>query len=185
MAYAETRRRVVEMLPKGGIGAEIGVWQGDFSALILAVARPQRLHLIDPWQASDDPVHARAWYGTPRGTDMEAVFRGVRTRFRDQIATGQVALHRAASASAMAALPDAGLDFVYVDGDHAYPSVRADLDLAVAKTRVGGLICVDDHRLGKWWGDGIVRAVNEVLGAHPRGLMVVFAAESQVVIVKR
>ena len=33
MGYAETRIRVAGMLPKAGIGAEIGVWKGDFSAL--------------------------------------------------------------------------------------------------------------------------------------------------------
>ena len=103
----------------------------------------------------------------------------------DWIADGRVSLHRASSKEAMSALPDAGLDFVYVDGDHAYEAVRQDLDLAYAKTRVSGFICIDDHMTGKWWGDGVVRATNEFLGAHPSALEIVFMADTQVVVRKR
>ena len=116
---------------------------------------------------------------------MDQVFTEVEARFASEITSGQVQIHRAPSATALGGMPDDSLDFVYVDGDHAYDGVRMDLELSVAKTRPGGLISVDDHMLGKWWDDGIVRAVNEVLGAHPRGLMLQFAATSQVVIRKR
>lgn len=44
----EGRRWLLELLPRDSEGAEIGVWQGNFSALILSVVGPRRLHLIDP-----------------------------------------------------------------------------------------------------------------------------------------
>ena len=185
MTYARSREIVLSLLPKQGTGAEIGVWKGEFSARILEVAEPRTLHLIDPWQARDTESHAAAWYSTARGADMEAVYTAVRTRFANEIAETRVVLHRAASTEAMAALPDGGLDFVYVDGDHAYEAVRQDLALARLKTRPGGLICIDDHMAGKWWGDGVIRATNELLGSDPSGLEVIFAANTQVVIRKR
>lgn len=185
MSYEQARALVAKMLPKGAVGAEIGVWKGDFSDLILKTAAPRLLHLIDPWTLVEDPDHANAWYSTQRGQDIDQIYADVQTRFAAEIATGQVQIHRKASTDGMGALPDDSLDFVYVDGDHAYDGVRADLELSVAKVRSGGLICVDDHMLGKWWQDGVVRAVNEVLGAHPRGLMLQFVANSQVVIRKR
>jgi hypothetical protein len=43
------RRFLLGLLPRGSVGAEIGVWRGDFSAWILRTVRPARLHLIDPW----------------------------------------------------------------------------------------------------------------------------------------
>lgn len=43
------RRWVLDMLPKGGVGAEIGVFRGHFTALICEIAQPRRLYLIDPW----------------------------------------------------------------------------------------------------------------------------------------
>ena len=185
VTYAKAREHVLGILPKGGVGAEIGVWKGDFSALILRIAQPKTLHLIDPWQIREDKSHAKAWYGAASGTDMDAVYQGVRARFADQISSGQVQFHRKTSREAASDLPDDGLDFVYVDGDHAYAGVSDDLELSFTKTRPGGLICIDDHMDGKWWGDGVIRATNELLGRHPRGLEVVLAYATQVVIKKR
>lgn len=183
MDYAVARQHVLTLLPEGGEGAEIGVWQGDFSAEILSRARPRRLHLIDPWQVRHEPSHAMAWYGAARGVDMEAVARSVEARFVAEIATGQAVVHRAVSAEV---LPRLGpLDFVYVDGDHAYQAVRADLDMAFAAVRPGGLICIDDHMTGKWWGDGVVRASNEFLGACAAEVEVVFCDGYQLVVRRR
>lgn len=185
MSYADTRQRILRMLPKGAVGAEIGVWQGDYSERLLDIAAPRVLHLIDPWAVRLDPKYDAAWYGKARGADMEATYQSVRARFAREIAAGQVVLHRSLSAEALAQFPDGALDYVYVDGDHAYEAVREDLELSVHKVRTGGAICVDDHRIGKWWADGVVRAVNEVLGRYPQSLQMVFCADSQVVIVKR
>lgn len=185
MSYARARALVVQMLPKGAVGAEIGVWKGDFSARILATAEPKLLHLIDPWVQVDDPDHASAWYSANKGLDIEQIYASVQARFADQIASGQIQIHRQGSVDGLGGLADASLDFVYIDGDHAYEAVRADLELAVAKVKPGGMICVDDHMLGRWWDDGVVRAVNEVLGAHPSSLMLHFAVSSQVVIRRR
>lgn len=173
------------MLPKGGIGAEIGVWKGDFSAQILQVAQPSCLHLIDPWQPRDDDSHAQAWYSTARGTDMASVFEDVLKRFQAEIEAGTVVIHPLHAQEAMMSFPAATLDYVYLDGDHAYNAVREDLEICFEKVRTGGLICVDDHMLGKWWGDGVIRAVNEFLGANPRSLELKFMINSQVVIAKR
>ena len=185
MSYAETRLRVARMLPKGGIGAEIGVWKGDYSAKLLELATPRKLHLIDPWEVREDPSYDAAWYGKARGVDMDEVNSSVCSRFEPQIASGQVEIHRAASVDAMSSFADGTLDYVYIDGDHAYEGVKPDLEISVHKVRKGGAICVDDHMIGKWWGDGIVRAVNETLGKYAAELQLVLCADSQVIIIKR
>lgn len=41
-------------------------------------------------------------------------------------------------------LPDAGFDLVYVDADHNYKGVCADLEAAKAKVKVGGLMVLND-----------------------------------------
>ncbi|MGD1924571.1 MAG: class I SAM-dependent methyltransferase [Paracoccaceae bacterium] len=184
MGYAETRLRVAKSLPKNAIGAEIGVWKGDFSAILLREAQPSCLHLIDPWQIQSDPGHVEAWYGASSGVDMDAIHQHVVARFAREIGLGQISVHRATSYNAMQALEDASLDFVYVDGDHAYEAVKLDLMMSYAKIRSGGLLCVDDHRTGKWWGDGVVRAVNELLGTYSSGAQVMFCADSQMIIRK-
>jgi hypothetical protein len=44
--YAD-REAMLGALPKGGIVAEVGTWQGYFSRQIIEVCRPHELHLID------------------------------------------------------------------------------------------------------------------------------------------
>jgi len=52
--YVLTRREeLLKYFPKGGVGVEIGVAQGDYSAEILQSAQPGELHLIDPWSHAE------------------------------------------------------------------------------------------------------------------------------------
>lgn len=183
--YRIARQTILQMLPKGGIGAEIGVWQGDYSARILNEAKPNLLHLIDPWITANDPTHENALYGSARGADMDAIHQSVCERFQHQVAQGQVAIHRATAATAMATVENATLDFVYIDGDHAYDAIRSDLELAWSKVRRGGLVAVDDYSAGNWWGDDVIRATNEFIGVKGADAYIAFALAGQVALVKR
>lgn len=167
LAQINPRQTLLHMLPKASVGAEIGVWRGDFSQEILHTVKPQRLYLIDPWRINPSPTHAKAWYGTGSGVDMDAIHTSVCGRFAGAITRGVVHIVRESSVEALSALPDESLDFAYVDGDHSYEGVRADLELCLRKVKVTGLICGDDYALGSWWRDGVVRAVNEFIGSHP------------------
>jgi hypothetical protein len=152
------------MLPKGSIGAEIGVHRGDFSAVILASVAPARLHLIDPWHYESSPTYDAAWYGgLAKGgqVEMDDRYESVLTRFAAEIEAGTVVVHRAESTSVFASLPDDYFDWVYIDGNHLYEYVRQDLEWSLRKTKVGGLITGDDYRDGGWWDGGVKRAVDE------------------------
>lgn len=63
-------------------------------------------------------------------------------------------------------------DLIYVDGDHAYKGVCADLEAARSKVRVGGLLALNDYyrfewqflaAKGRWGAYGVVHAANEFL----------------------
>jgi hypothetical protein len=59
--------------------------------------------------------------------------------------------------------PDRSLDFVYLDGDHRFGAVQADLACWTPKVRVGGILSGDDffrHR-------GVSQAVRAYVDAHP------------------
>ncbi len=179
------RKRVLDMLPKTAIGIEIGVWKGDFSARILKSAQPKILHLVDPWLVSDAADKSSdAWYGTDKMSQsgMDDICTHVAKRFSSEILTGQVAIHRADSVTALGAMEPASVDYVYVDGDHAYESVVSDLAQAFRVTKANGLICCDDYLLGAWWKDGVVRAVHEMLVAER--VTVEFKEETQIVLKK-
>jgi hypothetical protein len=158
------RNFLLRQVPAGGVAAEIGVWKGDFSKAILEIARPTKLHLIDPWKFEPSEEYAESLYGrnaVAGQAAMDATFEGVRRRFAREIAAGTVAVHRAASSDAAGEFADGSLDWVYIDGNHLYEHVKADLEAYCRKVRPGGYLAGDDYGVAGWWHDGVTRAVDE------------------------
>ncbi len=174
------RQQIVAMLPKNGVGMEIGVWKGDFSAQLLQGLQPRILYLVDPWIMRDDPTHRRTWYGVERRPDMEGVYHEVLERFAAEREGGTVVVKRGLSDDVLREFPDRHFDFIYIDGDHEYTAVRKDCFLAFEKVRPGGLICGDDYSLRGWWGDGVVRAFHELIADKP--VKIKYVRGSQIVL---
>ncbi|MCC7023743.1 MAG: class I SAM-dependent methyltransferase [Thermomicrobiales bacterium] len=152
---------------------EIGVWKGDFSRWILEIVRPRKLHLVDPWAFSLAPRDANTWHGggSAQGQgDMDEIFQAVTARFQAETAAGRVRIHRAMSVDAAATFPDRTFDWIYIDGDHYYDSVKADLESWERTLRPGGIIGGDDYRESPVYGTDVIRAVDEF--ARARGLAV-------------
>jgi hypothetical protein len=175
-----SRLRLLNELPRSSIGAEIGVWKGGFAEKMLATAQPRQLHLIDPWRFFDDTDHASAWYGgtsAKNQQNMDRIFADVLDRFEDEIRRGIVVVHRETSSDAAHTFPDDYFDWIYIDGDHNYDPVKEDLEIYGRKVKPGGLICGDDYSLGGWWGDSIVRAVDEHVAAGKSDLVWIGGAQ--------
>lgn len=178
LAPIDPREMLLHTLPKNSIGAEIGVWKGDFSARLLGIAQPSRLYLIDPWIAAGGERKA-AWYGESQQTQagMDAIYQSVLARFQKPIAEQRVAVSRAPSQEAVPSLPD--LDWIYIDGDHTFDAVASDLEMALGKVRKGGFICGDDYSVRGWWKDGVTLAVHEFLAKNPGRVRVHMLLQSQ------
>lgn len=54
---------------------------------------------------------------------------------------------------------DGSLDFVFIDADHSYAAVAADIDAWLPKVRKGGIIAGHDYC--EWPGFGVIQAVTE------------------------
>jgi len=164
------RYRLVAELPKRAVGAEVGVWKGDFSAVLLRLTRPEKLYLIDPWAYREEAGYERAMYGGKSdGQDgMDAIYRSVSERFQRR--DGKVVVLRAGSVDAAGQLAADSLDWVYIDGDHMYEAVKADLEAFHRVVRPGGVIAGDDYGKGGWWSGGVAQAVDEfaqTIGTQP------------------
>ncbi len=155
----DRRGFLLEMFPRGSSGAEVGVWQGDFSARILAAVKPARFHLIDPWKFNPD-FPARAYGGGIARSqgDMDAIYEGVVERFAGR---SEVEIHRQTSLDAAAGFPDESLDWIYIDGDHSEEAVYLDLERYFPKIKPGGLITGDDY---DWVSKDGERAVENAVG---------------------
>lgn len=134
------RGRLLQSLPKGGVVAEIGVWEGGFSQRILEICDPAELHLIDPWLYM--PEFSNTGFGKKKNEHlMEQRYHDVVARFASD---PRVKVHRATSEAGLSALPDASLDWVYIDGNHNDPFIGNDLRLSLQKVKPDGLITGDD-----------------------------------------
>ncbi len=178
------RRTFLSRLPKGGVAVEIGVWQGEFSPTILKLLEPSQLFLIDPWKHIGEESHTTAFVGRTEDEKMEAIFQKVVKSFEKEIDEGRVGIIRDFSVPALQLFQDDSISFAYVDGDHSYEGVSADLAALFPKIKQGGIMAFDDYHRRGWWGDGVIRAVNEFLGMHPRELRIRAIAGAQIAIEK-
>lgn len=145
-------------------GAEIGVWKGGFSEVLLR-GNP-RLHLlcVDPWQAHAD------WLDSKNAIDPVDGQRKVDKAYRAAMKTLaglNCTIVRKFSEAAAADVPDQSLDFVYIDANHVYDAVSQDLQAWTPKVKPGGIIAGHDYRV---WREKptihVVKAVNDFTTAH-------------------
>ncbi len=174
------RRAGVAMLssmPKGGVCAEVGVFQGGFSRLIWEVVRPDELYLIDPWQ------WRAQWVGNHTEGELEALGKGESTSegqaYFEAVCKKfahipQIKVQRLASVDASKSFPDKQFDWVFIDGDHRYQPAAEDLRHWWPKVKSGGFLCGDDYIIGggpphdnySTLANGVYFAVEEFLTEH-------------------
>jgi hypothetical protein len=162
------REWLLEMMPKHSVCAEIGVFWGMFSRLILKIVEPKILHLIDPWLYQPDPSLAQALYGGVSGSQkrMDQIHDNVVRHLGHR---KNVTIHRVPSLTAVNQFSDNSFDWIYVDGDHSYEGATADLERYRSKVKPGGFVAGDDYARNPngWMQDSVTRAVDDIIA---RGL---------------
>jgi predicted O-methyltransferase YrrM len=129
--------------------------------------RPERLFLVDVWRhSSAGGEYEWAMYARTSQTELDDIYAGVLRRFKGQIEQGRVVVKREPSLDAAKQWPDASMDWAYIDADHTYDAVLADLEAYWRILKPGGLLAGDDYGLMGWWGDGVTRAVAEFARVH-------------------
>ena len=167
------RRFLLNMLPKGSVGAEIGVAVGNFSSAILTVVRPSKLYLVDPFYYEDGQHAKNRFYGGKAGSQesMDTIHDFVCARFMSEEA---VEIRRQKSVEFLREIPDNTLDWIYIDGDHDYLPCKTDILMSIPKVKVGGIIAGDDMNWGEEHGFPVRQAVDEIDKSEGRlGLTVI------------
>jgi hypothetical protein len=147
------RNAVVQL----GRGAEIGIRHGVFSEHILSANQGLTLYLVDPYQAYQDVFE---YYNQARQDEIKEQARTTLTVFGNR-----AAWIYESSLDAAAGMADDHLDFVFIDAEHSYRSVKADIYAWHSKVRIDGLLSGHDYHM-----DGVRRAVDGF--AEERGLTV-------------
>lgn len=155
----EDRRKLLARLPRNAIGAEIGVWKGEFSRQLVVETQPRQLHLIDPWQFRGEfPTRLYGGRGARSQADMDRIHDGVKRHFQSN---GTVIVQRGTSGEVLERMEDGYFDWFYIDGDHSYEGVMTDLELGQRKVRAGGVLAGDDLYWGAADGMPVKRALED------------------------
>ena len=117
-----------------GRAVEIGSYSGEGTVVI--AKHFKEVLAVDPWLNGYD-INDVASQQCP----MKFVFEAFQERTTP---LGNVSYSRGKSLDALEFVKDGGLDFIYIDGDHRYEGVLADLNGWKAKLRAGGIMAGHD-----------------------------------------
>lgn len=123
----------IDTLPNGCRMAEIGCYTGESTRLFLTKA--SQIVCVDPWEDYTENGLAM--------TEMDLVeilFSAVHAEAQDRIMKV-----KAPSVEAAATFPDGLFDLVYLDGNHEYLHVLADMAAWAPKVKSGGILAGHDY----------------------------------------
>jgi hypothetical protein len=147
-----TRDEMLTAVPKHAVIAELGVFTGAFSTVILKICQPAELHLIDMWEGRVE-CGDRDGENIQVVDDLALVYLALALR-----GDSRYTLHRGTTVDVLKTFPDHYFDFIYVDADHSEEAVYNDLVLASQKALWG----IGGHDLCQRF-PGVERAVNRFL----------------------
>ena len=124
------------------IGAEIGVYKGEHAESLLENLSIKRLYLIDPYELYEEYEEGKSHYGVDQDS-LEIAEEEARKRLENY--SDRIVCVKKKSGEALENIPDK-LDFVYIDGNHQYESIKEDIKNYYPKIREGGIwggmICI-------------------------------------------
>jgi hypothetical protein len=151
--YPNVYKSMVEKFSSGSKFVEVGSWKGK-SAAYLAVEiinskKDIKLDCVDTWKGSAEHVD-----------DQYVKSNSLYELFIKNTSSLSFVINpiRMDSVSASKIYEDNSIDFVFIDANHEYYSVKEDISVWFPKVKVGGVIAGHDYENG--WAD-VDKAVNE------------------------
>jgi hypothetical protein len=157
--YINTREELLHLLPKNLVFAELGVFKGDFSKVIVNTIQPKILYLVDIFSGNMGS-------GDKNGQnfefiDMDQSYRSLVQYFNS---VDNVSILKNTTYEFLHNIEPNMLDAVYIDADHSYDNVKQDLELSFSKIKNNGFIMGHDYCPKQF--PGVCRAVNEFCTLH-------------------
>lgn len=143
--YFVSREDIYRVLPLGMNGAEIGVHRGENAKNLLSITRPSKLLLVDPWLGAEaNPVYYKE-SGISQAIH-ELIYQDVKRRFS---VASNVEVVRGRSLEVLPKLAENYLQWAYLDAEHSYGQVLAELRLLGRVVSNMGCILGHDFDVGE------------------------------------
>lgn len=155
-------KKLLSILPQGvQHGAEIGVLRGHNASGLLWHRPALHMYLVDRWASDEDYMNDGNAGWSP------AMWRMIFEECLENLwhCDGRYNILQMPSVTAATTVQNNSLDFVFIDGNHAYEAVKADILAWQAKVKPGGILCGHDYGVKQW---GVTQAVQEIFGNKPK-----------------
>jgi len=132
------------VLPENLTGAEIGVFRGEnVISLLTHIPWLKKLYCIDMWKEYDE-YNKELKNNFP---DTKLTLEEEFNNFKKTVApfSNRVEILRMNSIKAANLIEDDSLDFVFIDGNHEYNSVKNDIMAYIPKIKVKGILSGHDY----------------------------------------
>ncbi len=148
-----TREDLAILFRRWGLnaGVEVGTYKAEYASLLLRSNPDLRLVCVDPW---------RAYNGVTQ--EQEDSYYDIACHALMGL---NVIVIRRPSLETVGEFADASLDFVYIDGDHAFDAAVQDIIQWSPKVKTGGLVLVHDYWVNNIGAD-VVKAVDAYTHCH-------------------
>ena len=133
-------RDYIDLITPSPIGVEVGVLGGNFSFYILDVWKNIKLFSVDPWMNQIDTQYIDV--NNRDNETFERMYLDVLKRSNNY--SPRSIIVRILSTPASQMFEDNSLDFVYLDANHSYETVKEDLHHWYPKIKKNGIISGHD-----------------------------------------
>lgn len=156
--YPNLYTYAVNRFPSGSHFVEIGAWKGR-SSVFMGVeihnsGKTIKFDCVDTWKGSETENDHQTDEYVKEGKLFEKFTANIGRV--SHVITPIVS----DSVSASEKYTDDSLDFVFIDGDHRYEYVLADIKAWLPKVKQGGMLAGHDYG----WCEDVRKAVHEILG---------------------
>ena len=146
---AKTYEYLITNIPENGTIVEVGCWLGKSSSFLVDAKKPnQKVICVDTWKGS--PSELDTHHTLVKTSNIFEIFK-------DNMGDRDYQAIKKSSVEAAKSFEDDSLDAVFIDAEHTYDAVKADIEAWYPKLKNGGYISGHDYYMG--W-PGVCQAVD-------------------------
>jgi hypothetical protein len=149
-----TRNQIIEIINPKSIGCELGVFEGDFSKILIDSKKFDLFYIVDIF--SGTAMNFGKVYH-----DASLLQKVIEEKFKEY---NNIKIIKNDSLTFLKSVQNNYFDFIYIDTIHSYEQTIQELNEAYRVTRSGGLVCGHDYNIKEF--PGVCKAVAEFCTKH-------------------
>lgn len=142
---------LINDLPANIDMVEVGCYAGESTLMFLQSGKIKILHAVDPWEIQ--PVGENE----PMKTELLQMYSNIKnaeSSFNERVKGYNILIHKTTFDKTDLPL----VDFIYIDANHTYESVKKDIQQALMLLKPNGILAGHDYYSEF---EGVIKAVNE------------------------